>query len=327
MRDERIVITGAAGFIGSHLCERCLADGYRVVGIDNFVTGRLENLQSYVDRDRFELREHDVAEPLTIEGAVDWVYHLASPASPSKYQQHSLACMRANSEGTWRLLELARRHGAGFVLASTSEVYGDPNEHPQPETYAGCVHPIGPRAMYDEAKRFSETLVHEFGNSNGLTVRIARIFNTYGPRMSPDDGRVVSNFACQALRGDPLTVYGDGSQTRSFQYVDDLVEALLRLREVDYQYPVNLGNPDERSIRELADLVLDLVPSAAGIEYHPLPEDDPQQRRPDITLADTLLDWTPRIELEEGLRRTIAHYQSVLGPTESRSESPPRPRA
>ncbi|MFB6351793.1 MAG: NAD-dependent epimerase/dehydratase family protein, partial [Bradymonadaceae bacterium] len=199
MSEGTILITGAAGFIGSHLCQRCLADGHRVIGVDNLLTGRPDNLQPYADHDRFEFRKHDVAEPLTVDGPVDWVYHLASPASPPKYQRHSLACMRANSEGTWRLLELARRRRAGFVLASTSEVYGDPQHHPQPETYAGHVHTIGPRAVYDEAKRFSETLVFEFGESHDLPVRIARIFNTYGPRMSPDDGRVVSNFACQAL--------------------------------------------------------------------------------------------------------------------------------
>ncbi len=322
-----ILVTGAAGFLGSHLCERLLAEGDRVLGLDNFLTGRRRNLEGCFGRDRFGFLRADVGELPEMAVSIDWIYHLASPASPPKYQKHPMACMRANSEGTWRLLELARRERAGFVFASTSEVYGDPEQHPQQESYAGAVHPIGPRSVYDESKRFGETLVHEFGETYDMPVRIARIFNTYGPRMAPDDGRVVSNFVCQALRGDPLTVYGEGTQTRSFQYVDDLIEAFVRLREVDYRQPVNLGNPDERTIRELAELVIELVPAAGGVERQPLPEDDPEQRRPDISLARRRFGWSPGVALREGLEYTIAHYRRVLDREPHRRDASARPRA
>lgn len=322
-----LLVTGAAGFIGSHLCERLLVDGHRVVGLDNFLTGRRENLEPCFGLDRFSFVGADVAKLPNLDVSVDWIYHLASPASPEKYQKHPLSCMRANSRGTWHLLEFAERQNAGTFLASTSEVYGNPEKHPQPESYAGEVHPTGPRSVYDESKRFAETLVHEFGETREMPVRIARIFNTYGPRMAPDDGRVVSNFICQALRGDPLTVYGEGRQTRSFQYVEDLIEGLVRLREIDYRGPVNLGNPDERSIRELADLVLDCVPGADEIEFRPLPQGDPDRRRPDTRLAERLLDWSPQVSLREGLRRTIEHYSSVLDQQQSSRDASARPRA
>lgn len=312
-RAPRALVAGAAGFIGSHLCERLLAEGWHVIGIDNFLTGRPRNVEHLARDPRFELHELDVIEPLGVFRSLDWVFHLASPASPPAYQRHSLRCLQANSEGTRNLLNVAARSGAAFLLASTSEVYGDPLVHPQTESYWGNVNPVGPRSMYDEAKRFAESLTVDFGRVHGVPTRIARIFNTYGPRMAPDDGRVISNFVCQALRGKPLTVYGDGSQTRSFQYVDDLVEALFRLTRVDYPHPINLGNPEEHTIAQLVAVVGDVLGHPVTVEHRALPGDDPRQRRPDTRLARSVLGWAPRVGLREGLRRTAAHFRGVLG--------------
>ncbi len=315
---KRALVAGAAGFIGSHLCDRLLADGFHVVGIDNFLTGRAQNLEHLEREPRFELVERDVVDPLPRLGRFGWVFQLASPASPPAYQRHSLSCLRSNSEGTLNLLEVARISGGTFFLASTSEVYGDPLQHPQRESYWGNVNPTGPRSVYDEAKRFAESSTCDYRRVHGLSVRIVRIFNTYGPRMDPDDGRVVSNFVCQSLRGAPLSIYGDGTQTRSFQYVDDLVEGVVRLMHVDYQDPVNLGNPEEYTILELVSILREIVADPIELEFHPLPRDDPRQRRPDITLATRLLAWTPRISLREGLARTVRYFAGQL-------RRPPRP--
>lgn len=305
----RILLTGAAGFVGSHLAERLLREGHQVLGVDNFCTGQRQNLEYLTPFAGFSFLEADAARPLEVAGAFDWVMHFASPASPPRYLKMPLETMRVNAEGTRHLLELARARGAAFFLASTSEVYGDPLVHPQPETYWGNVNPIGPRSVYDEAKRYAETLTLAYHRTYGLPVRIIRIFNTYGPRMDPEDGRVVTNFIAQALRGEPLTVYGDGSQTRSFQYVDDLVEGIVRLMAVDYPEPVNLGNPEEYTMLELAQLVQELAGTSLPIVHEPLPQDDPKQRRPDITVAKRLLGWEPRVPLREGLLRTIAHFK------------------
>ncbi len=308
----RILITGAAGFIGSHLTDRLLAEGHTVVGVDNFVTGRRQNVAHLADHARFCLVEHDAILPLAIDGPLDWVMHFACPASPPKYLAHPLETLRVSSEGTFHLLELARRTGAQFFLASTSEVYGDPAVHPQPEGYWGHVNPIGPRSVYDEAKRYAEALTLACHRTHGVPVRIIRIFNTYGPRMDPDDGRVVTNFIGQALRGQPLTVYGDGSQTRSFQYVDDLVEGIRRLMDVPFAGPVNLGNPEEYTMLELAQLIREMTGSTSPVVFAPLPDDDPRQRRPDISRANDLLGWRPRVTVEDGLARTIAYFRRVL---------------
>ena len=309
---QRALVAGAAGFIGSHLCERLLADGFEVVGIDNLLTGRLENLAHLAGDPRFDFVECDIVEGTPETGHFDWILHLASPASPPAYQRHSVSCLRTNSEGTLNLLQLAVDQGASFFLASTSEVYGDPLRHPQSEDYWGNVNPVGPRSMYDEGKRFAESSTVDFHRVHGLRTRIVRIFNTYGPRMDPDDGRVVSNFLCQALRGDPLTVHGDGSQTRSFQYIDDLVEGIMAIMKVDFNRPVNLGNPEEYSILELISVIGEMVPKSLEVEFLPLPDDDPKQRKPDITLALELLDWSPRVSLREGLRRTLSHFAHEL---------------
>jgi dTDP-glucose 4,6-dehydratase len=305
-------VAGAAGFIGSHLCARLLDEGYDVVGVDNFLTGRRRNLDGLRSDLHFDFRERDVIEPLPALGRFEWVFNLASPASPPAYQRHSLACLRVNSEGTLRLLQLALESRGKFFLASTSEVYGDPNVHPQKESYWGNVNPIGPRSVYDEAKRYAESITSDFHRVHELPVRIVRIFNTYGPHMDPEDGRVVSNFLCQALSREPLTIYGDGKHTRSFQYVDDLVEGVIRLMRVDYNAPVNLGNPEEVSVAELAEMIAALVPGMVEIVYHPLPSDDPRMRRPDSTLARELLQWSPRVSLGEGLRKTLAYFEREL---------------
>jgi dTDP-glucose 4,6-dehydratase len=301
----RILLAGAAGFIGSHLVDRLLCEGHEVVGVDNLITGRLTNLAHLGAEARFTFIRADIIEPLEVAGRFDWVMHLASPASPPKYLAAPIETLRANAEGTHQLLELARRSGAGFLLASTSEVYGDPLVHPQPESYRGNVSSTGPRSVYDEGKRFAEALTMANRRHHGTQTRIVRIFNTYGPRMDPHDGRVVTNLIRQALAQEPLTAYGDGSQTRSFQYVDDLVEGIVRLLGVDYDKPVNIGNPDEFTILELAQLVRSLTGTPCPIVFEPLPEDDPRKRKPDIKLARRLLGWEPKVPLRDGLERTI----------------------
>ncbi len=305
----RFVVTGAAGFIGSHVCDRLIAEGHEVLGIDNLLTGSRDNISHLEGHPRFRFLVHDVCEPLEIEPPVDGVLHLASPASPKDYLRHPIETLDAGSIGTRRMLELARRHGARFLLSSTSECYGDPLVHPQPESYWGNVNPVGPRSCYDEAKRFAEALTMAYRRVYGLRTSIARIFNTYGPRMKLDDGRVVPTFLDQALRGAPLTVYGDGSQTRSFCYVSDLVEGLWRLLLSDEAGPVNLGNPVELTVLEFAQRILELTGSSSRIEFLPLPEDDPKRRQPDITKARQVLGWEPRVTLEQGLRETIAWFR------------------
>ncbi|RDI94545.1 SDR family NAD-dependent epimerase/dehydratase [Meiothermus sp. QL-1] len=309
----RILLTGVAGFLGSHLAERLLREGHQVVGVDNFASGQRQNVAYLSGFPGFSFVEADAAKPLAVEGPLDWVMHFASPASPPRYLKLPIETLLVNAEGTRHLLELAQAKGARFFLASTSEVYGDPLVHPQPESYWGNVNPIGPRSIYDESKRYAEALTLAYHRSRGIPVRIIRIFNTYGPRMDPLDGRVVTNFITQALKGEPLTIYGEGRQTRSFQYVDDLIEGIRRLMEVDYPEPVNLGNPEEYTMLELAQLVLELTGSRSTLVHVPLPQDDPKQRRPDITLAQRLLGWQPRVPVREGLARTIAYFREVLG--------------
>lgn len=308
----RILITGAAGFLGSHLCERFLAEGHEVVGMDNFVTGRPENIAHLIGRDGFRFIRHDVSEYVYVDGPLDGVLHFASPASPVDYLELPIQTLKVGSLGTHKTLGLALAKRARYLLASTSEVYGDPKVHPQTEDYWGHVNPVGPRGVYDEAKRFSEAMTMAYHRAHGVDTRIVRIFNTYGPRMRPNDGRVVSNFIVQALRGEPLTVYGDGSQTRSFCYVEDEVEGIYRLFMSDHVGPVNIGNPTEFTIRELAETVIRLTGSKSEIEERPLPTDDPKVRRPDISLARRVLGWEPRIPLEEGLRRTIPYFQRLV---------------
>ncbi|HEY7531105.1 MAG TPA: UDP-glucuronic acid decarboxylase family protein [Gemmatimonadota bacterium] len=307
----RVLLTGAAGFLGSHLAARFLAEGYDVLGVDNLVTGSRRNLDRLAAEPRFDVLEHDVSRELRVPGGLDGVLHFASPASPIDYLKLPIQTMKVGSLGTLNTLGVARAKGARYFLASTSEVYGDPEVHPQTEDYWGHVNPIGPRGVYDEAKRFAEALTMAYHRHHGLDVRIVRIFNTYGPAMRPWDGRVVSTFIRQALAGDPLTVFGDGSQTRSFCYVDDEVEGLFRLWRSDLVGPVNVGNPTELRVLDLADLVLKLTGSASPVRHEPLPEDDPKVRRPDIRLARERLGWEPRIALEEGLRRTIAYFREL----------------
>ena len=308
----RLVVTGAAGFLGSHLTDRLLAEGHSVVGIDSLITGTRRNLAHLRDEPGFAFLERDVSEPIELEGEIEGVFHFASPASPVDYLRFPIQTLKAGALGTRNALGLARASGARLLLASTSEVYGDPLVHPQPETYWGNVNPVGPRSVYDEAKRFAEAITMAYHREYGVDTRIVRIFNTYGPRMRPDDGRVVSNFVVQALRGEPLTVYGDGSQSRSFCYVSDLVEGIWRLFNAELHAPVNLGNPGEYTIRALCDLVLATTDSASPVEVRPLPEDDPRMRSPDISLASARLDWTPRIPLEVGLARTVEYFREVL---------------
>ncbi len=313
---KRVLVTGGAGFIGSHLCERLLAAGHDVLCLDNFFTGRRENVARLLDSRSFELRRHDVVEPILLE--VDQIYNLACPASPVHYQFNPVKTVKTNVVGTLNMLGLAKRVGARILQASTSEVYGDPEVHPQDETYWGRVNPIGIRSCYDEGKRVAETLMTDYHRQNHVDIRIARIFNTYGPRMLESDGRVVSNFVVQALRGEELTLYGDGAQTRSFCYVDDLVEGLMRLmnrdgREgADVHRPVNLGNPEEFSMLELAEEVARQCGREVKIRHCPLPEDDPRQRRPDITRARDLLGWSPTIPLRDGLARTISDFAARI---------------
>ncbi len=315
----RILVTGGAGFIGSHLCERLLAGGHDVLCLDNFFTGRRVNIVSLLDNHHFELIRHDVIEPLLLE--VDQIYNLACPASPIHYQYNPVKTVKTSVMGMINMLGLAKRVRARILQASTSEVYGDPLVHPQPESYWGNVNPIGLRSCYDEGKRIAETLMMDYHRQNQVDTRIARIFNTYGPRMLEDDGRVVSNFIVQALRGEPLTLYGDGDQTRSFCYVDDLVEALIRLMNVDGVHePVNLGNPGEFTIKQLADEVVKTCGSKSGVRYLPLPEDDPQQRKPDISRAQELLGWTPAIPLNEGLQKTVADFRRRVSDREQTAD-------
>lgn len=313
----RYVVAGAAGFIGSHLCERLLAAGHEVLGVDNLLTGQRENVAGFGAG--FRLLEHDVIEPLEVEGALDGVWNLASPASPKDYLRWPVETLRVGSEGTRNLLELARRKRARFLLTSTSECYGDPLEHPQSESYWGNVNPVGPRSCYDESKRFAEALVMAYHREYGVETHIARIFNTYGPRMKLDDGRVVPAFVDQALRGRPLTVFGDGRQTRSFCYVSDMVEGLVRLMASDERYPVNLGNPLELSVLEFAARIQALTGAGQELVHEPLPQDDPKIRRPDIGKARERLGWEPVVELEDGLRRTIAWFRRPAGAVEAAS--------
>lgn len=306
----RILVTGGAGFIGSHLIDRLMAQGHEVICIDNFYTGRKVNLLPWLDNPNFEFIRHDITEPIRLE--VDRIYHLACPASPVHYQYNPVKTIKTNVLGTLNMLGLAKRVKARFLLASTSEVYGDPDVHPQPEEYRGNVNPIGIRACYDEGKRLAETLSFDYHRDNKVDIRVARIFNTYGPRMLPDDGRVVSNFVVQALQGKALTVYGDGSQTRSFCYVSDLVEGLMRLMDGEHTGPVNFGNPDEYSILELAQKIQGMINPDAELIFKPLPQDDPKQRQPDITRARTYYNWEPTIPLAEGLEKTIADFRARL---------------
>jgi dTDP-glucose 4,6-dehydratase len=309
---SRVVITGGAGFLGSHLCERALAEGHEVVCVDNLLTGRLENLKHLLHRDDLEFREHDVSKPFEIEGPVHFILHFASPASPIDYLELPIQTLKVGSLGTHNSLGLAKVKGARFLLASTSEVYGDPLEHPQKETYWGNVNPVGPRGVYDEAKRFAEAMTMAYHRYHGLDVRIVRIFNTYGPRMRLRDGRVVPAFVQQALTGEPMTVFGEGRQTRSFCYVDDLIEGIWRLLMSDLREPCNIGNPHEMTILEFAETIRAAVGSSSPIVFKPLPVDDPHTRQPDITQARQRLGWEPRVALAEGLRSTIDYFRSVL---------------
>jgi UDP-glucuronate decarboxylase len=308
----RVLITGGAGFIGSHLCERLISEGNEVLCLDNFFTGRRENIFHLLDNPRFELIRHDVTEPILLE--VDQIYNLACPASPVHYQYNPVKTVKTSVMGAINMLGLAKRVRARILQASTSEVYGDPLVHPQKEDYWGNVNPIGLRSCYDEGKRLAETLMTDYHRQNHVDIRIARIFNTYGPRMLENDGRVVSNFIVQALRGEPLTLYGEGEQTRSFCYVDDLIEGLIRLMNVEGLHdPVNLGNPGEFTIKQLAEEVIKTCGSKSGFTYLALPEDDPRQRKPDITKAQTTLGWNPTIPLREGLKRTVDDFRKRLG--------------
>jgi UDP-glucuronate decarboxylase len=309
----RILVTGGAGFIGSHLIDRLMASNHEVICLDNFYTGTKNNIAHWLQHPHFDLIRHDVTEPIRLE--VDQIYHLACPASPVHYQSNPVKTIKTNVMGTLNMLGLAKRVKARFLLASTSEVYGDPEVHPQPETYRGNVNTIGIRSCYDEGKRVAETLAFDYHRQNNVDIRVARIFNTYGPRMLENDGRVVSNLIVQSLRGIPLTVYGQGQQTRSFCYVSDLVDGLIRLMEGEHLGPINLGNPGEYTILELAEKIQQMVNPSAQIQYEPLPSDDPQRRKPDITLAQTLLGWEPKIPLQEGLETTIADFRSRVGGT------------
>lgn len=308
----RVLITGAAGFLGSHLCDRFWKDGYHVIGMDNLITGDLANIQHLFKEERFEFYHHDVSKFVFVPGRLDYILHFASPASPADYLRMPIQTLKVSSLGTHNLLGLARVKNARILVASTSEVYGDPLEHPQKESYWGNVNAVGPRGVYDEAKRFMESLTMAYHNYHGLDTRIVRIFNTYGPRMRLNDGRALPAFISQGLRGEPITVFGDGSQTRSFCYVDDLIEGIVRLLHSDYVYPVNLGNPEEISILEFAREIQSLTGNRSEIVFKPLPKDDPKQRRPDITLARQLLGWEPRVSRREGLAITLEYFKNHI---------------
>ncbi len=309
----RAVVTGGAGFLGSHLCDLLRDRGYDVVAVDNLITGSRDNVAHRADDTGFTFVEHDVIDGIPVDGPVDAVLHLASPASPPEYLAHPIATLEVGSVGTHHALDLARARGARFLLASTSEIYGDPLVHPQPESYFGNVNSVGPRAVYDEAKRYAEAITMAYHRQFDVDTKIVRIFNTYGPRLNPADGRVVSNFLAQAMRGEPLTVYGDGKQTRSFCYVSDEVEGLLALLESDHVGPINIGNPDEFTMLELAELVVEIAGATSEVVFEPLPVDDPRQRRPDISLAERVLGWHPRVDLREGLARTHDWYRRLGG--------------
>ncbi len=308
----RVLITGGAGFLASHLTDRFIADGHTVVGMDNFITGSPENVAHLAGHPNYSFIRHDVSNFIFVGGEIDGVLHLASPASPIDYIQHPIPTLKVGALGTHNALGVAKAKGARFFLASTSEVYGDPLIHPQPESYWGNVNPVGPRGVYDEAKRFAEAITMAYHRYHGVDTRIVRIFNTYGPRMRPNDGRVVSNFIVQALKGEPITIYGDGSQTRSFCYVDDEVEGLYRLFMRGDNDPTNIGNPVEFTVRQLAEMVVELTGTTAPIVHHDLPVDDPKVRQPDITKARAQLGWEPKVPLREGLERTIAYFDGVL---------------
>lgn len=307
----RVLVTGAAGFLGSHLCDALLAEGHAVVGVDNFLTGRRENLAHLANEPRFEFREQDITAPFDC-GRVEYVYNFASPASPVDYAAHGIETLKAGAHGAMNALEIAKQHGARFLQASTSECYGDPLEHPQRESYWGNVNPVGPRSVYDESKRFAEALTVAYRRYHQVDTKIVRIFNTYGPRLQLNDGRVISNFMKQALRGEDLTVYGDGAQTRSFCYVTDEIDGILRLAKSALAGPLNIGNPHEFTILECAEQVLAVTGSKSKITHAALPEDDPKQRCPDITLARTQLGWEPKVQLEEGLRLSLPYFRGAL---------------
>ncbi|MEO8052685.1 MAG: UDP-glucuronic acid decarboxylase family protein [Acidobacteriota bacterium] len=305
------LVSGAAGFIGSHLCDRLLADGHSVVGVDNFITGARRNLSHLANHPHFRLIEHDVTQPLALTGRFDHVWHLASLASPKEYLAHPIETLESGSSGTRNMLELARRDGARFLITSTSECYGDPLKHPQVETYWGNVNPVGLRSCYDESKRYAEAMTMAYHRFHGVRTNIARIFNTYGPRMALKDGRVVPAFLDQALQGQPLTIFGDGTQTRSFCYVSDMVEGLVRLASSEERFPVNLGNPVELTILEFAERIRRLMSAEMPIVFEPLPEDDPQKRRPDISKAKRLLGWEPKVALADGLQETVEYFRAL----------------
>jgi dTDP-glucose 4,6-dehydratase len=311
MSSRRALVTGGAGFLGSHLCDALLGEGWSVVCVDNLLTGRRSNLEHLRNEAAFEFVEKDICQPFDV-GRVDFVFHFASPASPVDYTEHGIETLQVGSLGTFHALDIAKKYGAKYLVSSTSECYGDPLEHPQKETYWGNVNSIGPRSVYDEAKRFTEAVTMAYHRYHKVDTRIVRIFNTYGPRLQLNDGRVVSNFMKQALRGEALTVYGNGSQTRSFCYVSDEIDGFLRLSKSDEHLPVNIGNPNEFTILECAQLVLKVTGSKSKIAYEPLPQDDPKQRRPDITKAKTLLGWEPKIQLEEGLRLSLDYFRKAV---------------
>ena len=311
---KKILVTGAAGFLGSHLCDVLLAEGNEVLGVDNLATGNLENLKHLQTESRFQFQKHDICQPFDF-GAVDYVFNMASPASPFDYMRLGIETLQVGSIGTFNTLEVARRYNAGYLHASTSECYGDPEQHPQVETYWGNVNPIGPRSVYDEAKRFSEAAVTAYHRYHGVNTHLVRIFNTYGPRLQPNDGRVISNLVMQALSGEPLTIYGDGSQTRSFCYVSDLIRGIVALSKSEESLPTNIGNPEEWTILECAQAVLEVTGSKSEIKFQPLPQDDPKQRKPDITKARTLLGWEPKIDLRSGLRLSLDYFKARVGQT------------
>ncbi|ARS36351.1 UDP-glucuronic acid decarboxylase family protein [Pontibacter actiniarum] len=317
MSRKRVLITGGAGFLGSHLCDRFINEGYHVVAMDNLITGNLENIEHLFKLEQFEFYHHDVSKFVHVPGHLDYILHFASPASPIDYLKIPIQTLKVGSLGTHNLLGLAKAKGARMLIASTSEVYGDPLVHPQQEDYWGNVNPVGPRGCYDEAKRFQEAMTMAYHMHHGLETRIVRIFNTYGPRMRLDDGRVLPAFLSQALRGEPLSIFGDGSQTRSFCYVDDLVEGIYRLLLSDYHMPVNVGNPSEITIREFAEEICRLTGVELKVDYQPLPKDDPQKRQPDITLAKQVLGWEPQVDRAEGLKRTLEFFkEKILSNTE-----------